>query len=117
MVVGSSKLSTTIEGPPVTQHNARNPVALIRDRSALWPNMELPHDRKQTEKIILAASLAAMIAPDFVPTAMAEDMPAKQAFGGETLPVLAQRPQSIASMPRVVSPARWHCRPMAQTGR
>ncbi len=46
-------------------------------------------------KIILAASLAAMIAPDFAPMAMAEDMPAKQAFGGERLPVLTQQPQSI----------------------
>ncbi len=47
------------------------------------------------KKIVLAASLTAMIAPDFVPMAMAEDMPAKQAFGGEALPVLAQQPQSI----------------------
>lgn len=47
------------------------------------------------KKIILAASLAAMIAPDFAPMAMAEDMPAKQAFGGERLPVLTQQPQSI----------------------
>ncbi len=69
------------------------------------------------KKIILAASLAAMIAPDFVPMAMAEDMPAKQAFGGEALPVLAQQPQSIGFMPRDASPVPWRCRPTDRTGK
>ncbi len=50
---------------------------------------------KFCSRLVLAASLAAMIAPGFLPVAMAEDMPAKQAFGAEQLPMLAQQPQSI----------------------
>ncbi|MEN8491043.1 penicillin-insensitive murein endopeptidase [Brucella melitensis] len=50
---------------------------------------------KFCSRLVLAASLAAMIAPGFWPVAVAEDMPAKQAFGAEQLPMLAQQPQSI----------------------
>ncbi|PYE87610.1 penicillin-insensitive murein endopeptidase [Phyllobacterium leguminum] len=46
------------------------------------------------KKIILTAALASVIAPDFIALAEAEDMPAKQAFGGQALPAVAP-PQSF----------------------
>ena len=54
-----------------------------RSSSKFWP------------RLVLATCLAAMIAPDFVTQALAQDAPAKQAFGSKQLPVLAQSPQSI----------------------
>lgn len=50
---------------------------------------------KFLSRFILAASLATMILPDITSLAQAQDMPAKQAFGAQTLPTLAQTPQSI----------------------
>ncbi|GGA79844.1 penicillin-insensitive murein endopeptidase [Brucella endophytica] len=46
------------------------------------------------KKTILAAVLAATVTSDFTPLAMAEDMPAKQAFGSQALPAVAP-PQSV----------------------
>ncbi len=54
-----------------------------RSSSKFWP------------RLVLATCLAAMIAPDFVTQALAQDAPAKQAFGSKQLPVLARSPQSI----------------------
>ena len=47
------------------------------------------------KKIVFAAALVAMVSADFAPLAAAENIPAKQAFGTQTLPVLTQQPQSI----------------------
>ncbi len=53
-------------------------------------------DSKFCSRLVLAASLAAMIAPGFLPVAMAEDMPAKRRLSVRAIAsMLARQPQSI----------------------